>query len=396
MTNISIVGINSSSGQHHSNITNSDLTTAWVDNRRDAWVQMAFAAVEQVSDINIIFGDFGTVSYLYSVGVSNDGVNFTHIISGSSKTNKKITNVYVGKPAQYVRVTIHENDSASQTKAAVVFLEAIRDDNTPPAPTPQPTPTPTPVPSGDTDKFGVLNFRKKSFGGIECYQNDPTWFDHYEKHGYKSIPGLKVYRKECGFIKKPKTVNVEVKCYVRVSHLLQSFWKLQKSGKGKDIGDGLSIKSIGNPHNDKPDSAGCYISHFPYLGGNKKNCQKEKPHPDYAKITVPTEFDLQRWAETAGDTFCGFGQIVELISNSTVRITAMVDTGGITAEGKPANQWRKWYSIVDNKQIGNAEAPQCIPVFTQPNGPLTQFRMDNVAKTTEIMFASVREVIPEP
>jgi hypothetical protein len=150
----------------------------------------------------------------------------------------------------------------------------------------------------------------------------------------------------------------------------------------------LSLKLRGSHHsNTSSDSAKCYIFHFEFEGSNCKNFQKEHPHPKYAKHTVDASFKAKNWV----GRWVGFKGITINEGNNSVRCEAYIDYGGVK-DGKPANQWKKWYSVLDTGQFGEDDKPGTKPPYTEGHGTLVQFRMDNAPDNTEMKFASVRQI----
>lgn len=399
-----IVGVRSSTGQHHSTLLDSNLSTLWIDSKPDAWIELDLGQTTQkFNELSVVFGDYINRCYQYSIFTSTDQVNWNKVLSSNSSKGVAFTVAdFDTKEDRYVKLVIHENDSPQPTKAQVAFIEVLYDEDEKAEGTSEEiepvallhTGEPElPVSEEEFDKIGLKKLRETDPNGISAYfsemEKDSTWFSAYEKHGYKSLPGIKVWRRECGFNKKPGSVNLELKLYVRVDDLLPSFDHIQASNPG--IGDGLSIKLIGGPHNDSKDSAGCYIIHFPYLGGKKNNCQKERPHPNYSKNTIDTMMGLTQWVKTG--KYVGLGAILEQVAPNEVKITALMDPSGLMPDGKPANNWGIVYEVVDKGQLGDDKNTR--KVWTTPNGKLTQIRMDNVPKEADVKMVSLREIIPE-
>ncbi len=239
------------------------------------------------------------------------------------------------------------------------------------------------------DRFGVQKTYPDAAQSRAVHQGEQGWTERYSEHGYYGIPGVTIWRKTFQFAKNG-FLNQEATIYLNLPGLNSEYYDHRPEIGPCASGSGLSVKLRGGGHSDSGDgSARCYIIHFEYEGNNNcKNFQKEAPHPKYAKHTVPTEFEAQNWVNP--NNWVGF-KAVTINEGNGVRCEAYIDYGGII-DGRPANQWRKWYSILDAGQFGGPSKPNTIPPFRTTNGNVTQFRMDNADRDTKARFASVREI----
>ncbi len=239
------------------------------------------------------------------------------------------------------------------------------------------------------DRFGVQKIYQDFTRPRVVYQGEKGWTERYSEHRFGSIPGVTIWRKIFQF-NVDGFLNQEVTIYVNLPKLNSEYYEHRPVIGPCASGSGLSIKLRGGGHSDSGDgSAECYIFHFEYEGNNNcKNFQKEAPHPKYAKHTVPTDFNAQDWVDP--NKWVGF-KAVTVNENDGVRCEAYIDYGGII-NGRPANRWQKWYSILDAGQYGGPSKPKTIPPFKTANGTVTQFRMDNADRGAKSRFASVREV----
>lgn len=242
---------------------------------------------------------------------------------------------------------------------------------------------------GNLDKFGIKKIYKDVVQSRVVYQGDKEWTERYSEHSISKITGVKIWRKTFQF-EMSGFLNQEVTIYLNVPKLNSEYYEYRPAIGPCASGSGLSIKLRGGGHsNSDKNSARCYIFHFEYEGNkNCTNFQKEYPHPTYAKHTVPTNFDAQHWVDS--NKWVGF-KTVTINENDGVRCEAYIDYGGII-DGRPSNQWQRWYSILDTGQYGHLRKPGTISPYTAANGNITQFRLDNVDKNTRSRFASVREV----
>jgi hypothetical protein len=246
-----------------------------------------------------------------------------------------------------------------------------------------------PKPKKGFDRYGVKKIYQDAVHSRVVYQGEQGWIERYSEHGFGSIPGITLWRKIFQF-NVDGFLNQEVTIYLKLPKLNSEYYKHRPVIGPCASGSGLSIKLRGGGHSDNGDgSARCYIFHFEYEGNNNcNNFQKETPHPEYAKHTVPTDFNDQDWVDP--NKWVGF-KAVTINENTGVRCEAYIDYGGII-NGVPTNRWQKWYSILDTGQYGGHSKPKTIPPFKTANGNVTQFRMDNADRGTKSRFASVREV----
>ncbi len=124
------------------------------------------------------------------------------------------------------------------------------------------------------DANGVLKIYYTRENGKEIYQpvhNEWTnikgkytdeqvgWVEErYKKRTYRT--GGWSRGAQYQFTKTKQFVNQEVTAYVKIRG---NRYEGERCGKGT----GFSTKVRGGPHDNSPDSAGCYIFHHPYLGG---------------------------------------------------------------------------------------------------------------------------------
>jgi hypothetical protein len=239
------------------------------------------------------------------------------------------------------------------------------------------------------DRFKVQKIYRDAVQSRVVYQGERGWTERYSRHGYHSIPRVSIWRKIFQF-NRDGFLNQEATIYLSLPKLKSEYYQHRPAIGPCATGSGLSIKLRGGGHsNTGEDSARCYIFHFEYEGNNNcNNFQKEAPHPKYSKYTLPTLFDAQNWI--GPNKWVGF-KAITINEKNGVRCEAYIDYGGII-NNRPANQWKKWYSILDMGQFGEPTKPQTIPPFRTTNGNVIQFRMDNADIGTQSRFASVREI----
>lgn len=249
----------------------------------------------------------------------------------------------------------------------------------------------SPVP-GETDRFGVLKIYPDASSRGVIYQGGNGWDrPEFSNHGYESLPNsVRIKRKTFSFHTGQRALNknIEVTGYIKVPRLNREYGRYDGVGHCKS-GSGLSLKLRGSHHKSRPrndpSSSKCYIFHFEYEGGNCNNFQKEYPHPNYAKHKVNASFTASNWV----GRWVGFKGITVNEGNNSVRCDAYIDYGGIR-DGRPANRWKKWYSVLDRGQFGDDNHTRS--PFTEGHGNYIEFRMDNAPNNTEMKFASVRQI----
>lgn len=242
------------------------------------------------------------------------------------------------------------------------------------------------------DKFGIQKRFPDLTGGNTLFQDDVGWGESYSRHGYKRIRGKKIWRRTF-FFNAPKILspNLEATIYVFLPKLNKEYGSHPKIGKCSS-GSGISIKLRGGVHSDESKkSAHCYIFHYEYEGGKCNNFQKEYPHPDYAKYTLPEDNEFPKWI----GKIMGFKCIT--INNATdreVNFFAYFDPSARIENGKLVsnNDWKLRYIGIDSGQFKSRKVPSTNPVFKTNWGKYMEFRMDNADRQTTAFGASLREI----
>jgi hypothetical protein len=212
-------------------------------------------------------------------------------------------------------------------------------------------------------------------------------------------------------------VNQEVTAYFFLPEIesdenKEDCYKYSRGGKGS----GLAIKLRGSDHptGGDPHSARCYIFDFQYEGDepddfNSNNFQKEFPHPEYYKMTVPTNFKLK----TNIGKWVGY-KVVTVNQENGVRCIALIDYGSYnrSMEEGPAlglQRWRIYYDVLDDGKLDQRndiimserdrdkykDEDEVRKAWREHNGHrLTQFRMDRIVKP-EAKFLSARRISAE-
>jgi len=193
-------------------------------------------------------------------------------------------------------------------------------------------------------------------------------------------------------------------------------YKYSRGGKGS----GIAIKLRGSRHDDDDNSARTYIFDFQYEGDDvdannesnnfkSNNFQKEFPHPEYYKMTVPTNFKLK---QSIGK-WVGY-KVVTVNQDNGVRCVAFVDYGSYdrSKEEGPdldAQDWVIYYDIFDDGKLDERNdiimnendrdkykhKQKVRKAWREHNGhQVTQFRMDRIVKP-EAKFLSARRISGE-
>lgn len=126
-TVIQPIGINSSTGQHHSALNAAD-GGLWIDNRIDAWIQYDLGSVQKVSGVNIGFDNPTQITYNFTLDVSKDGLGYVEVIDDKTSSKKAGVQKFAIRPkdARFVRLCIHDNNNpADPHKAAIDIFEVI-------------------------------------------------------------------------------------------------------------------------------------------------------------------------------------------------------------------------------------------------------------------------------
>lgn len=246
------------------------------------------------------------------------------------------------------------------------------------------------------DKFGIEKKFPDLEGGLVAVQDTNGWKETYEKHGYKSIKGVKIMRKtfSFNFDSKPKS-DIEATIYVFLPGLNPAYGKFNGIGRCSS-GSGLSRKYRGSYHSgdEDPNSAKCYIFHSEYEGGSCNNFQKEYPHPNYAKNTLKESNESPKWI----GKLVGFKDaLINTPDGTGVEFWSWFDESATLKDGKlvTENAWKLRYHDIDTGQFGkNGDNPSetTDPPFLQTFGKYIEFRMDNAVEGTKAFCASVREI----
>jgi len=248
------------------------------------------------------------------------------------------------------------------------------------------------------DGFGIVKKFPDLEGGITIEQDGNDWGKpSYTQHGYKSLPGVKTWRKTFSFNKKVNP-NQEMTIYVYLPKLNKEYFKGIEGIGHCESGSGHSIKLRGSNHpqeSDDPHSAKCYIFHYEYEGGKCNNFQKEYPHPRYSKFTLDEENQFPNWIGKV----MGFKAAVLNTNDKKVEFWSWFDPSAKIENGKlvTGNNWLLRYHGIDHGQFaakkeGQKKQPKTKDPFLECHGGYTEFRMDNADENTKAFCATLREI----
>lgn len=126
---VPIVNFRSSSGQHHSELRDTSFDTFWTDTRNDAWIEIDLGSKRRYNLLQIVFGSGLDRRYHFSVW-KEDAPDYPaeRIFDGHSKRSAQLTSYDLkDSESQFIRIVIHENDSAQSTKAQVSYIEVLHE-----------------------------------------------------------------------------------------------------------------------------------------------------------------------------------------------------------------------------------------------------------------------------
>ena len=183
----------------------------------------------------------------------------------------------------------------------------------------------------------------------------------------------------------PEFVDQEVTGYFKLTENEDT--KREKNGRGT----GLAIKLRGGLHpGDKEmeksdvekESGKCYEFHFEYYGNNDQCLQKEYPHNNYDK--KPKNFEKRFELPPILGKWFGF-KAVTVNENNGVRCEAYLDTNGLIDNSIPANDWKLWYSVLDDGNLFSENKTR-EPFLEHYGKRRTFFRIDREIMTLNTSF----------
>jgi hypothetical protein len=193
----------------------------------------------------------------------------------------------------------------------------------------------------------------------------------------------------------PEFIDQEVTGYFKL--IENEHTKKEKNGRGT----GLAIKVRGGLHpgieemkNDdiKKESGKCYEFHFEYNGGNDQCLQKEYPHNNYDKN--PRDFDKRFDLPPILGKWVGF-KAVTINEDNGVRCEAYLDMDGLIDNNSPANNWKLWYSVLDDGSLFSKDDGTRQPFLSHYGKRRSFFRIDRLHHDPEHKFLSFRSINEE-
>jgi hypothetical protein len=176
----------------------------------------------------------------------------------------------------------------------------------------------------------------------------------------------------------------------QVANLPACFLNLEVTGyffikKVSNMGEELSIKTRGGGHSGSaPKEGSCYIQGISFDG--TPNCQYESPHPNNHPMPGAKVVTQKPLGSNIVGKWFGIKNVV-FQQGDHDHLETWIDTGGIKADGKPANTWVKFFEVDSKQFFGKCNGGGDEKVF---------FRIDDVAGDprtgVDAKFMSVREI----
>ena len=238
-----------------------------------------------------------------------------------------------------------------------------------------PEPEPGPGPSGELDKEGVLMLYPTKSGGKEYYTNDYEY--KRSSHGQASKPELGKIPRDTYWLDDVPFMQGEYTFIGKVDFTNPDDFSFK-------------VGSLNHSGSDPEGEGQCYS--FGISSTGTVHMSKETPrHPK------TPNFDKQAHVEPgmpkslgpiSNKTFgCkGVFQIVD--GGKNVLIDVYVDMDPLDSQGKPKNNWKKWFSAKDDGTWENK--PQT--TFAKGNTQKLFHRIDNVGAKTIMNFGSARAI----
>src|SRR5215510_9665445 len=223
------------------------------------------------------------------------------------------------------------------------------------------------------DKFGIAKIYPDGPGGKFLTDFKIEFKTRHYRSGKPDEPTME-YTNAAGSPNNGKqaVTNQEVTFYQQITKF-----------KKKD--DTISVKILGGAHSSSGGgkTGTCYDNQINVFGGNGNTLEVERPHPSMHPCHQKTAFKI---GETLVGKWIGVKMICYLINGGKDRHLEMQIDFPVADIAKPANAWRKYWSVDDTGQLPKGH-------IIDPIGSLTTVRIDGVEKNgVEFKYASVREI----
>jgi hypothetical protein len=243
-----------------------------------------------------------------------------------------------------------------------------------PEPEPEP-PEPGPEPTGELDKEGVLMLYPTKQGSKEYYTKDYSY--KRSSHGQASKP-------ELGKIPR------DTFTLTNVDFMQGEYTFIGKIDFTNPDDFSFKIGSLGHSGNDPNGEGQCYSLGISSIG--TVHMSKETPrHPKTPNFDkhVKVEPGMPKSLGKISNKTFGCKSVMKFIDDGkNVLMEVYVDMDPLDAQGKPKNNWKKWFTAKDDGTWENK--PQTF--FAKGKTQTLYHRIDNVGAKTEMKYASARAI----
>lgn len=244
-----------------------------------------------------------------------------------------------------------------------------------PEPEPEPEPGPEKPPAQGLDKEGVLMLYPTKQGGKEYYTKDYEY--KRSSHGQASKPELGKIPRDTYWLDD-------------VPFMVGEYTFIGKVDFTSPDDFSFKVGSLNHSGNDPDGEGQCYSFGISSVG--TIHMSKETPrHPKTPNFDKKVKIESgmpKSLGQIRNKTFgCkGIFQVVD--GGKNVQIDVYVDTDPLDAQGKPKNNWKKWFTAKDDGTWENK--PQT--TFAKGNTQKLFHRIDNVGAKTVMNFGSARAI----
>lgn len=193
------------------------------------------------------------------------------------------------------------------------------------------------------------------------------------------------------YLQNVPILNVEYTAYIKLNN------------KEKEDDD-ISFKIRGGEHNDDNRYAGrSYVAGVSFSG--EPHLAKEYPYhpltPSFPnEIKISDDGDTSRNIGNLNGRWIGLKVVIFNKENNVVNIEVYVDNKGVLSDGKPANEWRLWWTAVDDGRWVNGEGEKGGESYLDLQGKeggtpeMMYIRIDKMKEKgqAEIKYESAREI----
>jgi hypothetical protein len=169
--------------------------------------------------------------------------------------------------------------------------------------------------------------------------------------------------------------------------------------------DDVSFKLRGGEHNDRHKNAGRSYAIGTSFDGDPYLAKEYPRHPITPKFLneIRTANDDDGTPKNIGsldNRWVGLKVVVYNKQNSAVQIEVYVDNKGLLSNGKPANEWKLWWTAVDDGKWENSDGRAGGEPYLELQGEkggtpeMAYIRIDKMKEKgqTEIKYESAREI----